>query len=119
QALRANIEELVESIHVEDAKAEQLRKRIAASTGDTLDRQEELLKQLNDEVKNVYERCGFDAISNPTTLFMLSDLEARLEDLLNAISQMPEEYVIKAEKEKEKKRREKKRAEQQALHERM
>lgn len=29
---------------------------------------------------------------------MLSDLEARLEDLLNDIAQMPEEYVAKAEK---------------------
>ncbi|CAM9659773.1 unnamed protein product, partial [Sphacelaria rigidula] len=119
QALRSNIAELVESIHVEEAKAEQLSKRIAASTGDTLDRQEGLLRQLNKEVKNVYERCGFDASSSPTTLYMLSDLEARLEDLLNDIAQMPEEYVAKAEKEKEKKRREKKRAEQQALQERM
>ena len=46
---------------------------------------------------------------------MLSELEARLEDLLNAIEQMPEDYVIKAEKEKEKRRRERKRQEQQAL----
>ncbi|CAM9520668.1 unnamed protein product [Ectocarpus sp. 4 AP-2014] len=130
QALRSNIRELVDSIDVEEAKAEQLRKRIAASTGDTLDRQEELLKQLNKEVKHVYERCGFDASSSPTTLYMLSDLEARLEDLLSDIGQMPEEYVAKAEKastsrkggmhtEKEKKRREKKRAEQQALQELM
>ncbi|CAM9608550.1 unnamed protein product [Ectocarpus sp. 13 AM-2016] len=126
QVLRSNIRELVDSIDVEEAKAEQLRKRIAASTGDTLDRQEELLKQLNKEVKHVYERCGFDASSSPTTLYMLSDLEARLEDLLSDIAQMPEEYVAKAEKastsrkrEKEKKRREKKRAEQQALQERM
>lgn len=50
QALRSNIRELVDSIEVEEAKAEQLRKRIAASTGDTLDRQEELLRQLNKEV---------------------------------------------------------------------
>lgn len=50
KTLRSNISELVESIEVEEAKAEQLRKRIAASTGDTLDRQEELLRQLNKEV---------------------------------------------------------------------
>lgn len=52
QALRSNIRELVDSIEVEEAKAEQLRKRIAASTGDTLDRQEELLRQLNKEVQH-------------------------------------------------------------------
>ncbi|CAM9386911.1 unnamed protein product [Ectocarpus sp. 12 AP-2014] len=120
QALRSNIRELVDSIDVEEAKAEQLRKRIAASTGDTLDRQEELLKQLNKEVKHVYERCGFNASSSPTTLYMLSDLEARLEDLLSDIAQMPEEYVAKAEKAStSRKGREKKRAEQQALQERM
>ena len=71
------------------------------------------------QVRSVYERCGFDAVSNPTTLYMLSDLEARLEEYLSATAKMPKEYVVKAEKEKEKRRREKKRAEQQALHERM
>lgn len=49
-------------------------------------------------MKNVYERCGFDASSSPTTLYMLSDLEARLEDLLSDIAQMPQDYVAKAEK---------------------
>lgn len=53
---------------------------------------------LRSQVKHVYERCGFDASSSPTTLYMLSDLEARLEDLLSDIGQMPEEYVAKAEK---------------------
>lgn len=50
------------------------------------------------KVKHVYERCGFDASSSPTTLYMLSDLEARLEDLLSDIGQMPQDYVAKAEK---------------------
>ncbi|CAM9751470.1 unnamed protein product [Chrysoparadoxa australica] len=146
QALQENIDELEGNIKAEEAKAAQLHKRIAASTGDTLDKQEELLQQLHSkattyshllthsltcslahsfthsvtallQVRDVYERCGFDATSSPTTLFMLSDLEARLEDLLSAIEQMPEGYVVKAEKEKEKRRREKKRVEQQALQE--
>lgn len=60
QALRSNIRELVDSIDVEEAKAEQLRKRIAASTGDTLDRQEELLKQLNKEVLLLWSLCVVD-----------------------------------------------------------
>ena len=77
--------------------------------------QEQLLHQLHAKVAEVYQRCGFDAGSNPTTLFMLSDLEARLEELLTNIAHMPEEYVIKAERDKEKKRRERKRAEQQVL----
>lgn len=44
----------MESIEVEETKVEQLRKRVGASTGETLDRQEELLKQLNEEVIDGY-----------------------------------------------------------------
>jgi hypothetical protein len=44
---------------------------------------------------------------------MLSQLESKLEMLLLDIEHMPLDYVIKAEKEKEKKRRELKRAQQQ------
>ncbi|CAN0199630.1 unnamed protein product, partial [Phaeothamnion confervicola] len=113
-ALRRNVDGLSAAIAAEDARADQLRRRVAGATGDALQRQEALLRELNLKVKEVYEQCEFDAGSKPTTLFMLSDLEARLEDLLAAIAQMPEEYVARAEKEKEKRRRSKKRAEQQA-----
>jgi hypothetical protein len=80
---------------------------------------EKLLTELNHRVKVVYERCGFDASSKPATLFMLSQMESKLELLLQDIERMPTDYVIKAEKEKEKRRREKKREEQQALQERL
>ena len=63
----------------------------------------------------MYRKCNFDDASNPSTLFMLTDLEARLEDLLSAIDQMPEEYVLKAESKKEKERRERVRAERMEL----
>ena len=74
-----------------------------------------LVRSFTKKVLEVYKQCGFDATLKPNTLFMLSELEARLEDLLGTLDGMPEEYVIKAEKEKEKKRREKKRQEQQEL----
>jgi hypothetical protein len=67
----------------------------------------------------VYEQTVVDASSKPNTLFMLSQLESTLEDLLIQIEKMPIDYVIKAEKEKEKRRRERKREEQQALQERL
>ena len=78
-----------------------------------------LLADLNAKVSHVYEQCGFDASSKPSTLFMLSQMEIKLEVLLKDIERMPTEYVIKAEKEKEKRRRERKREEQQALHVRL
>lgn len=80
---------------------------------------EKLLTELNNRVKSVYERCGFDASSKPATLFMLSQMESKLELLLQDIERMPTDYVIKSEKEKEKRRREKKREEQQAMQERL
>jgi len=74
---------------------------------------ERLLSTLNSKVRNVYDLCGFDASSKPSTLYMLSQLESKLEMLLQDIERMPLDYVIKAEKDKEKKRRELKRAQQQ------
>jgi hypothetical protein len=109
QALKTNIDALQQQIGQEEGKASQLRQRSLGGTGENA--QERMLKELQDRVLEVYKRCGFDAETNSSTLYMLTDLEARLEDLLSAIDQMPEEYVAKAEKEKEKERRERVRQE--------
>jgi len=80
---------------------------------------DEILGDLHRKVLDVYMRCGFDVSGgSPDALFMLSELEAKLEDLLHAMSIMPEEYVLKAEKAKERQRRDRKRAELQAEQER-
>ena len=71
---------------------------------------EQLLALLHSNVREVYERCPGGQAEHA-----LHAVELVWLDLLNAIEQMPEEYVIRAEKEKEKKRRERKRQEQQAL----
>ena len=76
---------------------------------------EKLLALLQAKVSSVCENCGIDVSSKPSTLFMLSSLESKLETLLAEIEVMPIDYVIKVEKEKDKKRREKKREEQQLL----
>lgn len=109
QVLKQNIQHLREQIDHEEGKANVLRSRTHQATGE--DKQEMILNQLHEHVREVYKRCGFDADSNPSTLFMLTDLEARLEDLLSAIEQMPQEFVLRAEKEKEKERRERVRQE--------
>lgn len=109
QALKLNLDELQQQIVQEDVRANQLRQRAQGGTGENA--QERMLKELQDRVLEVYKRCGFEAETNSSTLYMLTDLEARLEDLLSAIEQMPEEYVAKAEKEKEKERRERVRQE--------
>ena len=91
---------------------------IAASTSSEQEK-EHWLAVLNARVRTVYERCVADASSKPSTLFMLSQMETKLEQLLANIEKMPQDYVIKAVKEKEKRRRERKREEQQALQERL
>mmetsp|Transcript_5223 Transcript_5223/g.5352 ORF Transcript_5223/g.5352 Transcript_5223/m.5352 type:complete len:586 (-) Transcript_5223:47-1804(-) len=89
------------------------------SGGQSQIEKEKLLEDLHRKVQNVYEQCGFDASSKPSTLFMLSQLESKLEQLLTEIERMPTEHVIKAEREKEKRRRERKRLEQQELQEKL
>jgi hypothetical protein len=71
-------------------------------------------------VLDVYKKCGFDVSGgSPSTLTMLSELEARLEDLLTAMAKMPTDYVAKSEKAKDRHRRDRKRAELQAEQERI
>ncbi len=103
-ALSKNIRLLESQILREREKAVALRKRAKASTGE--DGQKDLLEKLEERVRHVYEKCGFNAESKPSTLTMLTDLEAKLEDLLTKIEQMPEDFVAKAEKQKENERRE-------------
>ena len=50
---------------------------------------------------------------------MLSEIEAKTEDVLSIISTMPEEEFKRADKAKEKKRREFKRAQQQKIQEKI
>lgn len=137
--LQMQIDDLQAQIQAEEQRAKSLQaKRIAAvdaaaatvaltgtsktvsqASGQSQQEKERLLDDLHTKVHMVYEQCGFDASSKPNTLFMLSQLESKLEDLLADIETMPTEYVIKAEREKEKKRRERKREEQQALQEKL
>lgn len=84
------------------------------------EQQAQVLGALHSKVLEVYQRCGFDVSGgSPSTLFMLSELEARLEDLLAAMDAMPTDYVAKAEKAKDKQRRDRKRLEVQLEQERL
>jgi len=74
---------------------------------------ERMLNILHSKVRKVYDLCGFDANSKSSTLYMLSQLESKIEMLLHDTEEIPDEFMLRAEKEKEKKRRELKRAQQQ------
>ena len=76
----------------------------------------QLLSKLSDKIHEVYNRCGYiDAGSIPSMLFMTSNIEAKMEEIMSSIEHIPSEYVTRAEKIKGKKRREWKRAQQQAI----
>jgi len=75
---------------------------------------EAFVAEIYRSVKEIYHRCGFsDTGAEPSTLFMLSDIEAGMENILTKIEMIPMELIKTAEKIKEKKRREDKRSQQQ------
>ena len=127
--LGQQIDELQGQIVTEKSKAELLRQKNTpssssatakanksrAATAAVSPEEESLLKELNDKVKEVYDRCGFETSSRPSAVIMLAQLETKLETLLVDVSKLPPDFVQKSEKEKDKRRREKKREEQQTL----
>jgi hypothetical protein len=114
-ALTQNIDALRGQINVEETKATTLKGRDKSGKGSA--EQSEFLDEMHKSVKEVYEKCGFDGDSG--TLLMLTELETRMEFLLIEIENMPEDYVMKEEKEKEKERRERVRQERMALQQKM
>lgn len=117
-ALEANIRQLRNTVDREEGRGEELRQRANSRSGYS-SRNENLLASLDGKVNEIYRCLGLsDAGSSPSTLFMLSDIEARMEDVLSSIDDMPADYVKKAEKVKGKQRRESKRAIKQEAQER-
>ena len=123
--LGTQIDDLQAHISVEEEGTKALMQKKTQGAADTASSssesdqsqqdKERMLVDLNIKVRHVCEQCDIDVSSKPSTLFMLSSLESKLEVLLAEIEKMPVEYVIKVEKEKEKRRRERKREEQQQL----
>lgn len=79
--------------------------QLAQAQGQSQEAKEKLLSELTEKVRQVYEQCVDHSSSRPSTIYMLSELERRLESLLQEIDLMPPEEVARKEKEKERKRR--------------
>ena len=107
--LSSQIALLHEAIRAEEAKGKALEDR-AHESGDAAGR-ETTLEELSAKVAQVYVQCGFDNDASIGTLQMLTNIEARLEEYLAIIDTMDPEFVITAEKEKEKERRQRAREE--------
>lgn len=113
QELRALIEEEKKksNLHIERIQSAARNNVINSTTkNENGNTHSDIFMNLGQKVKEVYSRCGFDdSGTTPTTLFMLSELEAKMGDLLMEINELPEKLVRKEMKDKEKKRREIKR----------
>jgi len=118
-ALEVQIEALKHAIHVEEEKQRALEGRKDKHKG--VQAQEQTLEELNKKVAEVYRAIFSEADHSLGTLQMLTNIEARLEELLSVISLMPPAEVEAAERQKEKERRtrvrELKQLEQQKLQE--
>jgi len=119
RALEGQIESLHTSIHVEEDKQRALELRKGKHKG--VQAQEQTLEDLNKKVAEVYRAIFSEADHSLGTLQMLTNIEARLEELLAVINQMPPTEVEAAERQKEKERRtrvrEQKQLEQQKMQE--
>jgi len=113
RALAVQIEALGVSIKKEEEKGQALDARAGKHQG--VAAQERTLLELNQKVAEVYRAIFSEADNSLSTLQMLTNIEARLEDLLSIIASMPPEKVEEAERHKERERRQRVREQKQEL----
>uniref|UniRef100_A0A7S3B2T8 Uncharacterized protein n=1 Tax=Haptolina ericina TaxID=156174 RepID=A0A7S3B2T8_9EUKA len=111
--LKAQIDTLKGSIRQEEDKGRALLDRAGKKSG--MQEQEMTLDELNRKVAEVYRAIFSEADNSLGTLQMLTNIEARLEELLSIIDSMPKEEVELAERQKERERRARVREAKQAL----
>lgn len=113
--LQENIQSIKQNILVGKHNITITEERVEGKYKGTQKKDQDTLDELGGKVKEIYQLCGFnDAGSSPSTLCMLSEIEASMDNILNRLEDMPIKKFREAEKMKEKKRRENKRTQQQA-----
>jgi len=103
------------SIENRQGNIDAMKARIEGKNSGSQNTEQHLMNDLAKKVKSAYQICGFSfAGATPSTLHMLAEIEAKMENVLSSIQPMPEPDFKRANKAKEKKRRQTKRAQQQA-----
>lgn len=124
--LAVQIASLEAAIGAARDKAQRLRDRTIEDMGSLtltsmVGSNEITLTRLSQKVQEVYVRCGFDFDASISTLQMLTNIEAKLEEHLTLVDTMPPDFVEVMEKSREKERRriarDEKMAHQKAEHE--
>lgn len=67
--------------------------------------EESSLESICEKVRDVYVRCGFEHDRSTDTLQMLTNIEHKMEEYLDYVAKLPQDKVMRAEKERERQRR--------------
>ncbi|XP_076133409.1 cilia- and flagella-associated protein 100-like [Alosa pseudoharengus] len=97
---------------VKENKAElELKARLFSFGEYKADHQDRMLESLGKTVGEVYHLCVGETEANLTTLQMLTSIESRIEELLEALELVPRERLLMVERVREKERRSRQREE--------
>ncbi|XP_041954978.1 cilia- and flagella-associated protein 100-like isoform X2 [Alosa sapidissima] len=97
---------------VKENKAElELKARLFSFGEYKADHQDRMLESLGKKVGEVYHLCVGETEANLTTLQMLTSIESRIEELLEAMELVPRERLLMVERVREKERRSRQREE--------
>lgn len=107
-----SINEIKENIALKKDTIDYLKERAENKNADsTIAKQQNLMKELDKKVKQVYRACGFTyAGAAPRTLHMLAEMESKTETIIDGLQTIPAARFQRENKMKEKKRRDAKRA---------
>ena len=110
-----NINEIKRSISQKQKHLETMEIRMEDKFSGSENKEQKMMNDLKKSVKHLYQACGFTfAGATPSTLYMLAETEAKMENILSLTNMMSEQDFKREKKAKEKKRREGKRLIQQA-----
>ena len=113
--MQENINLIDRNIASRQMDIDKMKIRMEGKNSGSRGAEQKLMNDLTKKVKYVYERCGFKITgATPSTLFMLAEIESKMENIFLTVQKIPDQDFKRANKSKEKKRREAKRAQQQA-----
>lgn len=102
-SLRSQLKELELSIQNEEERHKTLQTQSTINVDD--EKHKVSFEQIAAQVIEIYGRCGLDYDISLSTIQMLTNIEAKLEECLNGIENIPRDFVEQTEKVREKERR--------------
>jgi hypothetical protein len=102
-----NINKIKMRIKQKQKNLETMKVRMEDKPSGSVNKEQKLMNNLKKSVTQLYQACGFAfAGATPSTLYMLAEIETKMEKVLFLTNGMPEQEFKRGKKVKEKKRRE-------------